>query len=489
MRFFVTLLVAALAVSPLRASDLPDLGESARATVSEAEEAKVGRAVMRQIRGDRDYLDDPEVVEYLSRLGEALVAASPAPHRTFEFFAVRDDSLNAFALPGGFIGVHTGLIAAARSESELAGVLAHEIAHVTQNHIARIVDAQRGSALSSLAALAIAILAARADQGQLAQAAMVTAQAATLQSQLDYTRAHEREADRIGLQTLLGSGFDPTGMATFFERLQAHGRVYESPAPAYLRTHPLTFERMADLQNRLAELPYRQHPDSLEFRLIRAKLQASAGEAGQAYARFKTLVSGQDDVALRYGLAVAALRAGERDQAASLAKALRAELDVPLVWALAIRTERESGRLAHALALAGDAVARHAGDKPLAYLRARVLIESGQAQAALAFIEERQRWWPGDATLHRLRAESHLALGHRSESHLAQAEAYLLLDLPAQAMDQLQQARLAADGGFYTQSKVDARLRELRERESRERDDREKRRPGNSVRSDSLFVA
>lgn len=468
--------LVALLAFPAGASELPDLGESARATITEAQEAQLGREIMRQIRGDKDYLDDPELVEYLNSLGDQLVAASPAPYRQFEFFIVRDATINAFALPGGYVGVHTGLISAARSESELAGVLAHEISHVTQNHIARFIDAQKGSTLTTLAALAVAILAARSDNPEVAQAAITTAQAMSIQSQLDYTREHEKEADRIGLQTLSASGYDPAGMASFFERLQTQGRLYESQAPAYLRTHPLTHERMADLQNRLGEMKYRQHPDSLDFQLIRAKVQAEEGEAGEAYKRFKVQAAKQGDVASRYGLVLAALRAGERDAATKAFDKLDPELASPLAATLAARLRLETGRPEQALEILRSGLAKYSGYKPLAYAYARALLRAAKAEEAKRFVTERMRWWSDDPTLFRLLAECNHLLGRRAEGHLAQAEAHIRLDQPERAMEQLQLARQAGDGDFYTLSMVDARLRELREREQRERDRREAKR-------------
>lgn len=468
MRLLVTLILVALAALPARAVELPDLGEAARATVTEAEEARLGREIMRQIRGDRDFLDDPEIVDYLNRLGDQLVAASPAPYRQFEFFVVRDPSINAFALPGGYIGVHTGLLSAARSESELAGVLAHEIAHVTQNHIARIVDAQKGSTLTSLAALAVAILAARSDNPQLAQAAVTTAQAMSIQSQLDYTREHEKEADRIGLQTLSGSGYDPVGMASFFERLQNQGRLYESQAPSYLRTHPLTHERMADLQNRLGELPYRQRLDSLDFQLVKARVQASEADGPEAYKRFRALVVNRDDAASRYGLVLAALRAGERSAAQAAYDKLQAEIDSPMLVTLGARLRTELGQSDKALELLRGGRNRFPGSKPLIYAYAKALLAIGQGQEAKRFVVDQLRLWSEDPALYRLLAESNHLIGRRAEGHLAQAEAHLRLDQPSLALEQLQLARQAGDGDFYTLSMVDARLRELRDREQRE---------------------
>ena len=450
------------------ASELPDLGEAARATVSEASEARLGREIMRQIRGDKDFLDDPEITDYLNALGERLAAASPSPGRQFEFFAVRDPLINAFALPGGFIGVHTGLISAAGDESELAGVLAHEIAHVTQNHIARIVDSQKGSALTTLAALAVAILASRSDNAQLAQAAVTTAQALAMQSQLDYTRDHEREADRVGLQTLGSAGYAPAGMVSFFERLQTQGRLYENKAPAYLRTHPLTHDRMADLQNRLAETAYRQHLDSIEFALVRAKVKAAEGDAGDALKRFAALAELHDDPSALYALTASALRAGDRARARETFTRLEKKIASPMVESLGIQVLLENAQADLALTRSQNALSRYPAYKPLAYVHARLLLRLGKATDARAFVTRQLGLWPEEPRLYRLLAEVNLALGRRAEGHLAQAEAHLRQDQPSLAMEQLLLVRSVGDGDFYALSVADARLRELRQRELEE---------------------
>jgi len=256
------ILALALAWSPaagLRAADgggyasnLPALGDSASEELSPLAERRLGEEIMRQIRANSDDLDDPDTVEYLNRFGEQLASHAPAGSPGFEFFAVKDPSINAFALPGGFIGVHTGLLLSSQSESELAGVIGHEMGHVTQRHIARSLAAQREASYGTLALLALAILAGRAGNGQVAQAAAAGGVGFAAQNQLAFSREAEREADRVGVQFLEDSGFDVTGMVDFFGRLQKFGRLYENNAPAYLRTHPLTTERIGDARTRLA---------------------------------------------------------------------------------------------------------------------------------------------------------------------------------------------------------------------------------------------
>jgi len=469
MRLRHAIALALIVAFPIRASELPDLGESARTSFSEAQEARLGREIMQQIRASRDYLDDAEITDYLNAVGDRLAASSPSPYRHFEFFVVRDATINAFALPGGYIGVHTGLISAARNESELAAVLAHEIAHVTQNHIARMVDAQKTSGLASLAALAAAILAARSNS-QVSQAAVTLAGAMNVQNQLDFSRDHEREADRVGLQTLVQAGYAPAGMVSFFERLQAQGRLVETSAPAYLRTHPLTFQRIADMQNRVADLPYRQHQDSLEFRLVRARVWAEEGEAARALQGFEARVrSDADDVANWYGLALAALRAGQPMRAGEAVQRMDAlGVQSPMLASVAMEVEQALGQIDRAIARGKTALKRYSAHRPLAYTYIRTLLNANQPAEALRFIDEQHLTWPEDATLYALKARAHADLGQRLEAHLAQAEAHVRQGAVGAAIEQLQLAVRSGSGDFHKMSIAEARLRELKAIHQRE---------------------
>src|SRR5919106_6222188 len=305
--------ICALAVPAAIAQPLPDLGGGGDAGLAPQVERRIGESIMRDIRfREPAYLDDPEIADYLAVLGGRLTQKAAGARMDFEFFAMRDHTINAFALPGGFIGVHTGLISAAESESEVAAVLAHEVAHVTQRHIARMLGQQQQMQLPMLAALAAAILLGR-SRPDLASGAAAAASGAAVQTQLSYSRDYEREADRIGFQALEAAGFDVSAMATFFEKLQRGMRVADDgTVPGYLRTHPVTTERIADAQNRSSSLPYKQHLDSPEFQLVRAKLRAEAGDARDAVAHFQALVRDRgyaSESAARYGLAAALLRA------------------------------------------------------------------------------------------------------------------------------------------------------------------------------------
>ena len=476
-RPFALLLSCALALpAPLSAQsyDLPDLGDVAATELSPAAERRIGEEIIAQIRWrDAAYLDDPEIEEYVNRLGHRLAGVSNNPTQDFDFFVVRDPTLNAFALPGGYIGVHTGLLLAAQTESEFASVLGHEIAHVTQRHIAQIVGKQSQSAMLMMASLLVAVLAARSNS-DVSQAAIAAGQAGAIQSQLGYTRAFEREADRVGLETLDKAGMDVRGMPSFFERLQRNTRVYENNAPAYLRTHPLTTERIADMENRVTRMPYRQVLDSADFRYARAKLRADAGQPADAVRDLESEVARAPQAEeMAYGLARALLRAGRADDALVRLDAVRQRAPAsPWLETLAaeIHIARRDG--AEAVRILDAARRQFPASRSVAYALADARIQAGQAGEAAKAVRRLLDDRSGDPRLWQLLSRAHAALGERSAQHRAQAEVYVLRgSLPA-AIEQLEIARKAGDGDFYELSAVDARMRELKQRlleEKRER--------------------
>lgn len=454
-----------------QADGLPDLGETERGGLSVQTERRLGERYMVEIRRDPAYLDDPEVSAYIGQLGQHLASHIEGPHPTFEFFVIKDSTLNAFAMPGGFIGVHSGLILAARSESELAGVLAHEISHVTQSHLARSFGKQSQAQLASLLTLAIAVLAARSNPDVAIGAAMA-GQAAGIQNQLNYSRDFEREADRLGLNLLEQTGFDTRGMVTFFERLIQFGRLYENNAPGYLRTHPLTTERITDMENRVAQLPYRQVADSEAFGLVRAKLKAQAGTPADAVADFAAQLKEHkylSEAIVRYGYAHALLRYNKlAEAAAEVATLRRLRLESPLLETLdaQVRLKRKDNQ--GALKVLRAAVQRYPHARALTYALVETQIAGGDAASALATTQRELQLTPGDAKLVVLQAKVYAALGRRLQQHRAQAEAYLLDGQLISAIEQLELARKAGDGDFYEQSQVDARLRELKQRKADE---------------------
>jgi predicted Zn-dependent protease len=471
MRFPAVLLC--LAVSSASGQGLPDLGGGGDVGLAPQTERRIGESIMREIRfRDPSYLDDPEVADYLNALGGRIAQHAAGARQDFEFFAIRDHTINAFALPGGFVGVHTGLLLAAESESEVASVLAHEIAHVTQRHIARMLGQQQQLQLPMLAALAAAILLGR-SRPDLAGGAVTAATAGAVQTQLSYSRDYEREADRIGFQALEGAGFDVHAMAVFFDKMQRGMRLADDGSvPGYLRTHPITTERIADAQNRAASLPYRQHLDAPEFQLVRAKLRAASGDARETVEFFQGGVREKryaSEAAARYGLAAALLRARRaREAQAELSLSRAAGAAGPMDETLEARVRIALGDRAGAAAHLREANARYPNSRPLLYAHADALQEAGRNDEARGLLTEALRVYPRDPRLHQLQAKNYAALGNRLLQHQAQAEVYALQgSLPA-AIEQLQIARGAGDGDFYQLSVVDARLKELRAQHAQE---------------------
>ena len=444
---------------------LPDLGDVSQSELTPQIERRLGESIMREIRADRSYADDAEITDYLNTLGYKLVAASADSRQEFNFFLINDLQVNAFALPGGFVGINSGLILTAQSESELAGVVSHEVAHVTQRHMARMLAQQKQSQIMSLAALAVAILAARSSP-ELAQAAIMTSQATVVQSSLNYTRDHEREADRVGFQVLEKAGFDAHSMALFFERMQRSTRFYEFNAPAYLRTHPITYERIADMQNRAQTLAYRQIPDSLDFQLMRAKIRAAQDTPQASVAFFEeNLVERKylSEMASRYGLVSALIRAKDYARAGRELQILRKALPMsPAVDTLAARFYLASGDTTTALQTYRDALKSHPGYRALIYDYSVALLDNRQPGEALKLVESRLQYAGTDSRLYELQARCYAALDKRLPQHRAQAEAQYRLGNVREAIEQLQLAQKSGDGDFYQQSSVDARLRELR---------------------------
>lgn len=465
MRLDYLLAFVLFAVPGALAQGLPDLGDVAQSDFSPLQERRLGESIMLEIRADRSYYDDAEALDYIKNLGDRLASRSPDARQSFDFFLIQDNQINAFALPGGFIGVNTGLLLHAQSESEVASVLAHEISHVTQRHIARMIAQQKQSQIASLAALAVAILAARANS-QVAEAAAAFGQAGVIQSQLNFTRENEREADRIGLQILEQAGFDPRAMITFFERLQRATRVYEGGAPSYLRTHPLTFERIADVQNRLESLPYRQVPDSLEFHLIRAKLRSDIDSPRETLAFFEQSLADRkflSEAASRYGLVASLLRTGDHARARKELDALRkVGRPSPMIDALACRVQAAAGDTAAEFACYREALTAYPHYRTLTYDYAGALLQNRQPQAALKMVEARLQVSPGDYRLYLLQAQSYAMLDKRFAQHRAQGEAYARMGNIAGAVEQLQIALKSGDGDFYQLSSAEARLKELR---------------------------
>jgi beta-barrel assembly-enhancing protease len=448
---------------------LPDLGDSSQTIMSPVQERKLGEAIVRQIRGGGGYLDDAEVNDYLNELGNRLVTSTRDVRQDFLFFAVPDPQINAFALPGGFIGVNSGLILLAQNESQLASVLAHEISHVTQHHVTRGMANQQDVLLTTLAGLALAILASKtggSNSGQATSAAIAGTQALAAQQQINFTRENEYEADRVGFSRLVTAGFDPNAMSVFFERLQRSSRFAEGAAPSYLRSHPITYERIAEAKTRAQELPYKQVQDSLDFHMVRALLQSYQGEAREQVANFDRAIAEKkynNEIAGHYGLVASLLRAKDIPRAkVELAKLEKLAPPHPMVEAMAGNVLMAASEYPAAVARFESALTRYPNKMQLIHDYPEALIKADRPADASAFVERELVRFPAEGPLHEIAARAYAAQDKRLKQHEHQGEFYAWIGNLPLAVTQFELASKAGDGDFYQMSVVETRLRALR---------------------------
>jgi predicted Zn-dependent protease len=486
---------------------LPTLGDSARGDLSPVVERKLGEEIMNDIRRDRDYLDDDAILEYLNNFGENLVSFAPGArgetNADFFFFTVRDPMINAFALPGGFIGVHSQLLLAAQTESELASVLSHEIGHVQQRHIARMLGQQKQDALLPLAALILAALVGKAGGGaDAAMGVMMGGQGLAIQRQLNFSRDAEREADRVGFQTMRAAGFDTTGMVAFFKRLQGTVRLY-GEAPAWLSSHPLTGERIADIQARIREAPKPGHlrPDAIEFHLVRARTRVLQDESAKGREDAKTVFESQlkqdntqQQTAAMYGLSFLALKQGDLKTAQSwldkakgaikprpgVLSAERTGSDGSAMFAgLGVEIKLAPGQPPEVLAQAVQDAEQAHQKFPLSRMLARqyadAMIAAGKLEQAAQFLRDQVLQYREEPKLYDQLAKTYAAQGKIALQHMALAESYVLSGATPAAVDQLDLARKAKDVSFYDQAVIDARERELQQRQRDEKKEKKDR--------------
>ena len=448
-------------------TNLPDLGDESLAVISPAQERKLGQDFIRQAHQTLSFMDDPEVSEYIQSLGQKLVAHSDDPHQDFRFYVINNPAINAFALPGGFICVHTGLILATQNEGELASVLAHEIAHVTQRHIPRMIAESQRTTIPALAAVLAGILMASSGH-QGGEAAIALTGATMAQRQLTFSREYEEEADRIGMRTLAKSGFDPRAMPAFFERMQNLNRLNETNLPEFLRTHPVTTNRIADSLNR-AET-YHMHPttDSMEYLLVHAKIRALApGNPEDIVRSFKDeLAQGKyrNVDAERYGYALALLRTRQLTAARAEAQQLvDRHPNTPSYRVLQAEIEMSAENYKQALAIYAATYAKAPSDAALMRYYASALLKTQHYRQARDLLKTAVQLRPDDPVLYKMLGEAAGNTGASYEAHRALAEHYYLIGSPNAALEQLQLAARSAGNNFYQQSSVDARIAAIKE--------------------------
>ncbi|MGH8781019.1 M48 family metalloprotease [Paraburkholderia sp.] len=481
--------------APLVNQQLPDLGDGSGGSLTPQAERKLGERLMRDVRRDPDYLDDWLVRDYLNSVAAKLAAAASAQYiggyrPDFDVFAVRDPQINAFSMPGGFIGVNTGLIVTTQTESELASVLGHEMGHVLQRHIARMIVAGERSSYAALAGLLFGVLAGViARSGDLGSAIALGGQAYAVDSQLRFSRSAEHEADRIGFQLLAGAGYDPYGMPSFFVRLD-RASMSDAGVPPYARTHPLTGERIADMEDRARRAPYRQPRQAPEYGFVRARVrvlqQRSRSDYADELSRMRSEI--EDRTALNvaanwYGIACAQMLLERYDDAsASLATARQRFDDMqasegdatrssPSLDLLEVDIARRAGRSDDALRLAELAQKRWPQSNAAIDMHLQTLLTAKRFVQAQALAAKETRLDPRQPAWWRYLAQSSAGSGDALAQHRALAEQFALEGAWPSAIRQLKEARDIKTVGYFDLSTIDARLHDFEARYKEERED------------------
>lgn len=489
MRIFIVLIVGLLAagggagaVRGQGSVNLPDLGSSAEAIASPQEMRRFGRQMLGSFRQAGLLFDDPLLDEYIETLGFRLVAHANRPDHHFRFFLIRDRNVNAFAAPGGYIGTYAGLVMMTESEDELAAVIAHEIAHITQHHALRGYESASKASIpimiGMLAALVAASQAGGAQAGEAAQAAVVSGMGLMQQLQINYTRSNEYEADRIGIQTLAQAGFDPLGMADVFGRMGRQARNYGLSPPEILRTHPFESTRIAEAKARAEEAARRSEritpPDpagqrSLDnrFELFRERMRVLLAPAGDnQLARYREQVArAPDDPFQRYGLALVLARQEAWREAEELAQALLQAHPDTLAFSLLLadiegRTGREAEALARYQALDGRHPDRAAVLAPYAELLLRKG-DAGQARIAARLLRPLIDRDTDHAQLYALVGRAYELAGEPIRAAEAHALSAAYNGRFEDSMVQFERLQRRDDLDYYQRARVEARITEL----------------------------
>lgn len=507
LRLLTTLLCAALAstVSAQHDVRLPDLGSSANALISPSEAQDYGASMLRQMRALNMVVDDPLLDDYINDLGYRLVASSDKPKDHFSFFIVKDPEINAFAAPGGYIAVNSGLMTITRDESELAGVIAHEIGHITQNHLQRAFeDSKKDAPLMALVLLGAIAAGASGHSGDAPIAVLAGGQGLLAQKSINFTRKDEIEADRVGIQTLSKAGFDPNAMAGFFQRMQdvlSAGAGGED-VPALLQTHPVTTARISDANARAGALIAAQkqrastsvldrqqwekstapiafvkdpttllapsRPDKLNnYALMRERVRVLAGDATRMatyYASSLHAQHGFDTPANHYGFALALTRSGRGTLAIDQLQPLLKSHPENLVLKLALADARlQAGQRAQALAIYAELNTGSPRNRAVALAYADALTAGGDKdQARLAANMLRPLLDnASEPEIYSTYARASDKAGDSVRAGEAFADASYYSGRPYDAMEQLKRLLKREDLDYYARVRIQARIAEL----------------------------
>lgn len=469
----IALLVSAVSLSSVAQTgrvNLPELGNSASSVISTAEEREYAESLIRQMRAYELLIEDPLINDFFSDMGYNLASNSDQPKAAFSFVILDQDVINAFAAPGGVIALHSGLILLAETQDEVAGVLSHEIAHITQLHMYRAFE--KGKTMSVIAMLAmLGLILASGGDGQVITGAVMGAQAATAQAQINFTRHNEIEADRVGIRTLAAAGYDPQGMADFFAKMGHASRANGEGPPEFLRTHPVSVNRIAEAKSRIQQLPPVEAAEGRQFYIVQARLRALLEkDPNKSIKHFKTELEKPLSEARKngtlYGLAISRQRNAEYDKAEAILSDLLEKEPFRLAFQLQM-ADLHLKRGQHELAINALSDLYHSfpGNKAIALEYGRALLDQNiPEQAKTASVVLRQQLVKGenDPALYALYAQAANIAGDEVRATEAIAESYYQRGGTKEAITQLEGLTRQSDLDYYQRARVSARLMELR---------------------------
>jgi len=456
------LTLACLLTTPAMTNELPSLGDSSSGIVSPEQEHQLGRAWLSLLRGQVQQLSDPLVKDYLERSVYRLAETSQLQDRRLEFVLLDSPQLNAFAAPGGIIGVNGGLFIHAQTEAEYASVLAHELAHLSQRHFARGLEAQQRMQLPLMAAMLAGVVAAAAGAGDAGIAAIVSTQAAAIQAQRRFSRQNEQEADRIGLINLERAGYDPRAMPDMFGRLMRQYR-YDQKPPEFLLTHPVSESRIADTRNRAEQYPDGEVQDSLRYQLMRARIQLKfESTPGLSAKRFRAMLSDDPGLdAARYGLALAQIASGQLEDAASNLQPLLEKMPDDATYNLAqIELDITANRLQAAQQRVERLLQLYPGSYPVRQANIDLLSKQNRLDQAERELDKLVEVRRNDPDVWYQVSEIRGLTGNIVGLHQARAEFFALVGDYDQAIEQLDFAKRRANN-FQMSARIDARQKAL----------------------------
>lgn len=461
------LTLACLLAVPSLADDLPSLGDASSAIVSPELEHSLGRAWLAMLRSEVAQLSDPMLKDFVETTVYRLAETSQVQDRRLEFILINSPELNAFAAPGGIVGVNGGLFLNAQTEGEYASVLAHELAHLSQRHFARGVEAQQRMQVPVMAALLAGVVMAAAGAGDAGIAAIAGSQAAAIQEQQRFSRQNEQEADRVGIMNLEKAGYDPRNMPTMFERLARQYRYNKTP-PEFLLSHPVTESRIADTRNRAEQSKPGGKEDSPQYQLMRARIALFYEETpGIAAQRFRAqLTENPKAVAPRYGLALAQIKAGQLNEAREELKPLLDKEPNNITYNLTqIDLDITNNRLPDALKRVEHMLDMFPDNYPLRQSRIDVLLKLNRNADAEKNLDSLLKSRPEDPDIWYLVAETRGLNGNTIGLHQARAEYFALMGDYRQAIQQLDYAKRRANNNFQLASRIDARQKDMMDQE------------------------